>query len=297
MGTTEKMMDEVENCLAECRHAKATDEIYRNYLRQFFAWLEEKHWTIDTVPVSTVKEWLESHGWSTSTQYNAAAAIRLFIRWGYGGKHPLIRLRVLRIDPGPQRTLNAKELTKLMESQIPENQMGLDAFHRAIRNTAMIAFMVDTGARAAEAVGLTMDRVNFDDREAWLLGKGAKWRRVVFSARTAELLERYMETRKLYVYDGVNEVFVSIHAFQGRKITTGGLRKIFRDMGKKAGITRLSPHCLRRTMATLALRGGASTRQVQIQGGWGSLDLVERYTRVMTADDFAPYSPIQALGR
>jgi integrase len=295
MNYIDGMMDEVENCLAECRHAKATDELYRHYMRLFFSWLEKNHLTLDQVYLVKVKIWLDGQGWSSSTQHSAAAAIRLFVCWKFGGKHPLARLRIRREDPGPQRTLTAKQLEQLLLFLTPESKQGISAYHKAIRNLAIVAFMADTGVRAAELCALTLENLKIEDKTAWVLGKGNKWRPVVFSSETIAHLERWLEIRDWYALPEVKVVFVGEGGTRtGTQLTTAGLRKIYRDLGKTSGIGMLSPHDMRRTMATLSQRNGAPSRLVQIQGGWTDLKLVERYSQALTSEDFAPYSPMKS---
>jgi integrase len=289
------MMVEYENCLAECRHAKATDELYRFYARQFFTWLEANRLTLDQVYLAQVRKWLDSQSWASSTQHSAAATIRLFVCWKFGGRHPLAQLRIRRADPGPQRTLTAKQLEQLLKVLTPESKLGISAYHKAIRNLAIVAFMADTGVRAAELCALTLENLKLEDKTAWVLGKGGKWRPVVFSSETLEHLERWLEIRDWYALPEVKVVFVGEGGTRtGTQLTTGGLRAIYREMGKASGIGALSPHDMRRTMATLSQRNGAPSRLVQIQGGWTDLKLVERYSQALTSEDYAPYAPMKA---
>jgi integrase/recombinase XerD len=298
MQTLKEQLDELENCLAECRHSKTTDELYRHSMREFFTWMNHELMDLDQVTLLAVRRWMDKKGWSNSTQHTCAAAVRLYICWKFKGRHPLVRLQVRREDPGPQRTLTAAQLKLLMASLIPENQTGVSKCHLATRNQAMIALMVDTGIRAASLTHLTLDKIQMDEKRAFVLGKGHKWYPVVFSETTRQLLERWLEIRSWYAPDEVKELFVAIRGLQsGQPLTTAGLRMLFRRMGEEAGIGLISPHDMRRTFATLSFRNGAPSRQVQIQGGWTDLKLVERYSAALTCDDFAPYSPIEALGR
>ncbi|MCK4692865.1 MAG: tyrosine-type recombinase/integrase [Anaerolineales bacterium] len=72
----------------------------------------------------------------------------------------------------------------------------------------------------------------------------------------------------------------------GTALTPDGLRSIFRALGAKSGLPNLSPHVLRHTFATLAIRQGASSKLVQVAGGWSSLLMVERYTQAIKPEDF-----------
>jgi integrase len=75
-------------------------------------------------------------------------------------------------------------------------------------------------------------------------------------------------------------------------MTPGGLRANFRKYGIRSEIGALSPHDLRRTMATLLVDAGAPTRLVQELGAWSDVRMVERYTRNLKADQIEKYSPL-----
>lgn len=79
---------------------------------------------------------------------------------------------------------------------------------------------------------------------------------------------------------------------QGRGISPSGLRKLFTRLAKNAGLDALSPHDMRRTFATLALKTGAPTRIVQAAGRWKSIEMVERYSQAIKPHDMIPFSPV-----
>lgn len=81
----------------------------------------------------------------------------------------------------------------------------------------------------------------------------------------------------------------------GQKMTRHGLRKLFSYWGKAADVGRLSPHDLRRTMATLLTEAGAPSRLVQELGGWSDIRMVERYTRAIQPSQIEKYSPIRSI--
>ena len=64
----------------------------------------------------------------------------------------------------------------------------------------------------------------------------------------------------------------------------------------KVPVHNLSPHVLRRTFATLAIRNGAPTRVVQVAGGWANLSEVQRYSQAIEAQDFDGYSATNVIG-
>lgn len=69
----------------------------------------------------------------------------------------------------------------------------------------------------------------------------------------------------------------------GRRFTVSGMRSWVLRMGKRAGI-KLSPHALRRTFATLALKAGMNVFQLQGLLGHSSLKMTRRYVAMLDED-------------
>ena len=82
-----------------------------------------------------------------------------------------------------------------------------------------------------------------------------------------------------------------MNGFEGRPLTTSGLRSLTRKMGVIMGIGPLSPHDFRRTFATLAMRAGASIRAIQEAGGWANEQMVLHYTRAIKGSEIEPHLP------
>ena len=60
---------------------------------------------------------------------------------------------------------------------------------------ALIRLFIDTGARAGEVVGLSVDDVDLANSYALVMGKGAHGRTIVVGARTTDVLRRYLKAR------------------------------------------------------------------------------------------------------
>jgi site-specific recombinase XerD len=64
------------------------------------------------------------------------------------------------------------------------------------RNRAIIYLLLDTGLRASELCNLKIHQVDLRNRRIHVMGKGSKERIMPFSARTGQVLWRYLATRK-----------------------------------------------------------------------------------------------------
>lgn len=284
----------VEDFLLEFRSRPATKVAYSAFLRYFDNWLIQAHpdLDLDDLRPAHFQEFLTSRDWSGSTPYHCACALRAYIRWAFGKRHPFLKLKVHRPDPGPQRTLTQDEVERLYSS--------IDTTTRAgARDLPMVMLMLDTGLRASEVASLLLRNVELENRTLSVEGKGGRWRTSVFSPATKAYLEDWINgAREDLVQPGVQTLFVSAGGLRpGTPLTKDGLRSVFRYMGKRADVKNLSPHVMRRTFATLAIRNGAPSRLVQVAGGWSNLAMVERYTRALDPRDFDGYWPTNALVR
>jgi integrase/recombinase XerD len=105
-------------------------------------------------------------------------------------------------------------------------------------------------------------------------GKGGKGRRVGFGDRTGAALSRYLRARRRHSLAGSDMLWL---AERGRELHYDGLYMTLRRRAERAGIERFHPHMLRHTMAVSWVSAGGSVTGLMSQGGWSSVDLVQRY--------------------
>ena len=150
------------------------------------------------------------------------------------------------------------------------------------RDKAMYMFLLDTGVRVGELVGLKVEDVDLKMGLAKVVGKGRKWRTVFFGPETAVALSRYLSRRPARRE--------SDYLFSGQRgqdrLTGGGVRQRMTKLGKAAGCTQtIHPHLFRHTMATEALRNGMSPAEVQrILGHADITTTIKNYTHLVTED-------------
>jgi site-specific recombinase XerC len=281
------VIEKVDEFLAEQgrRWSPNTVDRYRWYLLDLAKWLAGQK--LMTPERADLVRWLDARmRWGSSSQYTATTAARGFYRWLLGRENsPAEGLPLPKRSYRPQRVLDEAKVLRVLSSLDTSASKGR-------RDTAIILLMLDSGLRAAEVCRLRLEHLDLADRRFSVRIKGGRWADGVFCAYTASSLVEWITDRGRTAVGECAEVFCGVGGLTpGRKLTPSGLRVIFREIGAKAGF-HLSPHDLRRTFATLALKGGASSRLVQVAGRWSSLSEVERYSASLTAADFDPYSPV-----
>jgi site-specific recombinase XerD len=276
---------EIEDFIAERNLSPSTEVSYRTYLKRFAKWLAETDQDPKTVTVSQVKSWIKQKKWGNSMAYQTVTVIRLFSTWRFGEPHPLARLKIRHVDPGPQPALTTAQAKRLLASL--ENLAAYEEIY--LRDLALIRLALDTGLRGSELARLDINHLSTSKRTLSVLAKGPKWRYPVFSGRTAAVLDAWLKVREKYASPNVMRIFIGFKRGKiGQPMTSSGIREMIQKRGRAVDLV-LTTHDLRRTFATESLRNGASTRLVQIQGGWSDISLVERYSQNLTPADFDGY--------
>ena len=104
---------------------------------------------------------------------------------------------------------------------------------RTARDRAILAVLLDTGIRAGELTGLTVDQVFFSPDDAYLLvhGKGRKSREVGLGRRSRMLLHKYIHRTRAGVTSG--PVFVGR---TGTALPPEGLDRMLYRLRDRAGL-------------------------------------------------------------
>ena len=151
-----------------------------------------------------------------------------------------------------------------------------------VRDRAIVSVLIDTGVRASELVGLTLENVFLDPHDSYLkvLGKGNKWREVALGRQSVAALRRYI-TR--YRHGGKNEkhVFLNRH---GARLTVRGLEEIIKRLGEWGRVkgVRCSPHTCRHTYAVSYLQASGDVYRLSRLLGHTSVKVTEVYLRAVS---------------
>ena len=182
--------------------------------------------------------------------------------------------------PGPEKVELAKavppspDARHLAEDRVERLLKACDtATDRGVRARALLEFLLATGCRISEAVGLDRRQMEVakgartpdDDgirivEEVTVFGKGSRYRRVYLHKRAREWLQKYLATRK----DNDKALFVT-----QKKSADGTYRmslwtaeQIVRDAAKRAGLSEdVSPHWLRHAAITFWAKGDLTSAQ------------------------------------
>jgi site-specific recombinase XerD len=249
--------------------AEGTRRAYRVDVTEFCRWLESQGTALDDVDVRTLVEYVGLLGsgrrpggrLAPATISRKLAAVRAFLRHSLGAARvPDARLgprRGRRLPDAPRREAVDKELASL-EGEGPLK----------LRNRALVELVYSAGLRSAEAVGLDLGDVDFEQELVHVRrGKGGKDRVVPLGEEAALWVARYLHDARPGLARGANDaLFLSA---TGKRLDTSTLRRLIPH-----------PHRLRHAFATHLLEGGADLRTIQELLGHSSLSTTQIYSHV-----------------
>ncbi|HZC75339.1 MAG TPA: tyrosine-type recombinase/integrase [Gaiellaceae bacterium] len=275
--------------LASPALSESTRRAYRGDLREFCGWLEERRTNLDGVDVRVLADYVAWLGGARrgrklapTTISRKLAAVRAFLRHSLGpDRVPDARLaprRARRLPDAPA----ASEIERMLEALEGDGPIPL-------RNRALVELVYSAGLRSAEAVGLDLGDVDFEQELVHVRrGKGGKERVVPLGEEAALWLARYLRDARpalaragsaagkaggtrpgssAFGAGGANDAFFL--SARGRRLDTSTLRRIVPH-----------PHRLRHAFATHLLDGGADLRTIQELLGHSSLSTTQVYSHV-----------------
>jgi site-specific recombinase XerD len=254
--------------LASPALSEATRRAYGADVSEFCAWLEERGTSLDAVDVRVLADYVSWLGGAQrgtklapTTISRKLAAVRAFLRHALGPE----RVPDARLGPRrPRRLPDAPapdEIERMLEALEGDGPVPL-------RNRALVELVYSAGLRSAEAVGLDLGDVDFEQELVHVRrGKGGKERVVPLGEEAALWLSRYLREARPELARGANDAFFL--SARGRRLDTSTLRRIVPH-----------PHRLRHAFATHLLEGGADLRTIQELLGHSSLSTTQIYSHV-----------------
>ena len=201
---------------------------------------------------------------SAATVNLRLSAIRSLVRH-HGGS---LQVKGIRQMMTPISPLNGRELGRLLAATNGDSWL-------CQRNRAMLELMARTGLRVSEMLALRMKDVTLSQRKGELLvrhGKGMKERSIPLGLKVRQALSAYLKVRP---ENEGNWLFISRTL---RPLSSRDIQRMVRNAAYRAGIRRqVTPHLLRHTFATRALRGGVDIATLSRLLGHETLTTTARY--------------------
>jgi site-specific recombinase XerD len=237
---------------------------------EFTAWLGRDGTRLEDVDAAALARYTAELGASRpgrsprrlapATIARKLAAVRAFLRSALGPA------RVPDATLAPRRPRRLPEAPRLEEVEDAIDGRRADGA-LGLRDAALLELVYSAGLRSAEAVGLDLGDVDFDQELVRVRGKGGKERAIPLGEEAAHRLALYLRDGRPALVRGAQDAFFV--SARGRRLDTSTLRRLIRR-----------PHRLRHAFATHLLEGGADLRTIQELLGHSSLSTTQVYSHV-----------------
>ena len=150
----------------------------------------------------------------------------------------------------------------------------------ALRDRAMFELLYSSGLRLGELVALDAEdgRLDLEQAEVTVTGKGGKTRTVPVGGRAREALRDWLEARAQLAAPQERALFVGA---RGRRIAPGIVQARLRAWAKRQGLgASVHPHMLRHSFASHLLQSSQDLRAVQEMLGHASISTTQIYTHL-----------------
>lgn len=226
-------------------------------------------------------------GASSRTVARKLASLRSFftflIREGSVQVNPAKLVATPKLPKTLPSVPTAEETNRLIDRLAEaEGQAGADA--NALRDRLIFELLYGCGMRISELEGLNVSDFDFGERWVRVRGKGRKERQIPYGKGVAEVLTRYLETRREFLTPGDPHTdALLLHRWRGQaaRLTNRSLRRIVKKYAVAfTGDPSMHPHTLRHAFATHLLGAGADLRAIQELLGHASLSTTQKYTQL-----------------
>ena len=199
---------------------------------------------------------------------------------------PAVRIKVPRREQKLPKPLTLEDIERLLSALNKEDLYDT-------RTGAMVSLSFFCGLRVSELIGLTEDRIDYEERYLKILGKGERERIVPYGEQAAEWLKRWENLRKEFCQ-------VSGFVFaqrNGKPLTRQSFNMALADLSQRAGFKeQINPHRLRHSFATILLEKGANLKDVQDMLGHSRVETTQIYTHVSSERAREEYDRIAGAG-
>lgn len=254
--------------------AKGSLSFYREKLALFMRYADGQVITqISQLTPNIIRRfllWLEDTGHNPGGIHAAYRALRAFLFWWEaetepdGWKNPIHKVKAPKVPSATIEPVKLETVQALMDTC-------KGSHFTAVRDRALLLFLLDTGARAAEVCAVNLEEVDLIAGAVSIrMGKGRKPRTVYLGQKARRALRAYLRQRS----DRTPALWVT---GEGERLTKSGLNSLLNRRAKKAGVKKPGLHDFRRAFALNFLRNGGDIYSLQRLMGHADLQVLRRY--------------------
>jgi integrase/recombinase XerC len=299
-------LSEFLDSLAAENRSPATIATYRSSLRLFY-WMMEKpnpeECSDRTIDLFSFR--MARHGHSPNTRRIHLSAVRAYFSFlvsrGFLAESPAAKVGMPKAELRKIETFTTTEVRRLVfgapmpvpDERIPNPRLREAQFTRQfyawLRDTAILSCLYYLGLRVSEIPAARLEDYNENTSKLRVKGKGAH------RYTALALRDDWLDPMKAFLAfrARLNDYRVPLFPISPRKasnpergVTAGYVRWLlssrFRALGLQAKRRRISPHCMRYSLATHCAAAGMTTEQIRVIMRHASSATTERYIAEIT---------------
>lgn len=206
-------------------------------------------------------------------------AAHRFWRWAaleYDLPNPMQKIKRPQSYKATPKVLPLSDWVKMVAVLVPT----LEGY----RDHAILAFLADTGCRAAGLLSLQLKDVNLERRYAYVVEKGSKRRRLRFTHYTAYTLQIWLAERPMCEHQSF---FTCVAGkYFSDPLRYDGLYHLLKRIGERAGVSSpVNPHAFRHGFAKKYLENGGDLASVSRLMGHSSVAVTAHFYAIFTSDE------------
>lgn len=195
-----------------------------------------------------------------------------------------LRLQVMDFEKIKRPKIPKRRVEYLTEEELKQffNSIGTRSI-RDLRFRAFLSILISTGCRIGEALHLKIADIDFDKKEAMIVGKGNKQRKIYFNDWSIKCIRAYLKKR------GYKYKFVLIGE-KGRNLPwdRNDAQRSFRKYRRQAGMAEtVTAHTIRHSFATTLMKKNVSLGHIQVLLGHSDIQTTSRHYLGILSDDEA----------
>jgi site-specific recombinase XerD len=236
-----------------------TLEFYRTYLKLSKPVLGAE------ITGQQISRYIESLKCSNGGRHAYYRALRAFYNWLYSRKSGFnLNAQdnpILYVDP-------PKVERKILPSLTIEQVSALIKQAGSLRDKAIISLLTDSGLRLSELANIKVNDIDWKHRLIKVRCKGNKEGLATYGTKTEAFLKRWLSE-----YNPNDGNIWGTNKW--------GIIEMLKQLRTKTGLP-CKPHTFRRTFACLLRKAGVDTMTIKDLGRWESLEIVQRYPRMVS---------------
>ncbi len=280
----EKNIQRFERWMNLQHYSPNTISEYKRELERFFKFLNDNKLDFESLEMIDIEDFIFSLEVSELTRNRALSAIKSFFKYlnsrGIMSSNPAISVKSVRIRRKNPVFLSEEEYIILMETL-----MGNAKGFVGLRDKLIIAFLLTTGVRVSEIVGIEFDDVTHDKENKITIEvkrKGQEMDYVYLNNKVGKMFDEYLIERKRIELD-TERVFIT---YRKQPIDRTAVYRIVKKYLYMSGIDKkkMGPHVLRHTFATALMRKNISIYKIKELLNHKNISTTEKYLHVAEDD-------------